>query len=57
MEPPCLTISRMIRVNKGRIVFNGKSMFIDSTTFNDMNREEWTEFYPEAREEFPARMP
>ena len=57
MGPPCLTISRMIRVNKGRIVFNGKSMFIDSTTFNDLNREEWTDFYPEARKEFPARMP
>jgi len=46
-----------LKDSKGRIVFNGKSMFIDSTTFNDMNREEWTEFYPEAREEFPARMP
>ena len=38
-------------------MFNGKSMFIDYATFNDFNREEWLDFYHDARKEFPIRMP
>jgi len=46
-----------LKNSKGRIVFNGKSMFTDYATFNDFNREEWLDFYHDAREEFPIRMP
>jgi len=40
-----------------KIKVNGKSIFIDYATFNDFNREEWLDFYHDAREEFPIRMP
>jgi len=38
-------------------VFNGKSMFMDHAVFNDFNREEWLDFYHDAREELPMKMP
>jgi len=50
-------LSLRLKNSKGRIVFNGKSMFIDCATFNDFNREEWLDFYHDAREEFPIKMP
>jgi len=50
-------LSLRLKYSKGRIVFDGKSMFIDYATFNDFNREEWLDFYHDAREEFPIRMP
>jgi len=50
-------LSLRLKNIKGRIVFNGKSMIIDVATFNDFNREKWIDFYPDAREEFPVRMP
>ena len=50
-------LSLRLKSSKGRIVFNGKSMVIDSATFNDFNREEWMDFYSDAREELPIRMP
>ena len=34
-----------LKNSKGRIVFNGKSMFIDHAVFNDFNREKWLDFY------------
>jgi len=46
-----------LKNSKDRIVANGKSIFIDYATFNDFNREEWLDFYHDAREEFPIRMP
>ena len=50
-------LSLRLKNSKGRIVFNGKSMFIDYATFNDFNREEWLDFYHDAREEFTIRIP
>jgi len=50
-------LSLRLKNSKGRIVLNGKSMFIDCATFNDFNREEWLDVYHDAREEFPIRMP
>jgi len=50
-------LSLRLKHSKGRIVFNGKSLFIDYANFNDFNREEWLDFYHDAREEFPIRMP
>ena len=38
-------------------MFNGKSMFIDHAVFNDFNRKEWLDFYHDAREELPMKMP
>jgi len=38
-------------------VFNGKSMFIDHAVFNDFKREEWLDFYHNAREELSTKMP
>jgi len=46
-----------LKSSKGRIVFNGKSMVIDSAIFNNFNREEWIDFYSDGREELPIRMP
>jgi len=49
-------LNQRLNISRGRIVFNGKSMDIDSATFNDFNREEWMDFYSDAREELPVRM-
>jgi len=46
-----------LKSSKGRIVFNGKSMVIDSAIFNYFSREEWIDIYSDAREELPIRMP
>ena len=45
------------RKDKGRIVFDGKFKFVDHVIFNDVNREEWEDFYKDAEEEFPIRGP
>jgi len=50
-------LSLRLKSSKGGIVFNGESMFIDSATFNDFNREECLDFYHDAREDFPIKMP
>ena len=42
---------------KGRIVFDGKFKFVDHVTFNDVNIEEWKDFYKDAEEEFPVKGP
>ena len=34
-----------IKKDKGRVVFNGKFKFVDDFMFNDINREEWEDFY------------
>jgi len=39
-------LSLRLKSSKGRIVFNGKSIVIDSAIFNDFNREEWLDFFP-----------
>ena len=31
-------------------------MFIDYSIFNDFDREEWLDFYQDAREELPMKM-
>ena len=41
-----------LKKNKGRIVFDGKFKFVDNVMFNDVNREEWEDFYKDAKEEF-----
>ena len=46
-----------LKKDKGRIVFDGKSKFVDNVTFNDTNRQEWSEFYKDAEEEFPINGP
>ena len=46
-----------LKKEKGRIVFNGKYKFVDNVTFNDINREEWDEFYKDAEEGFPINGP
>ncbi len=38
--------------NKGRIVFNGKFKFVDDV-INDVDREDWKDFYNDAHEEIP----
>jgi len=50
-------LSLRLKNSKGRNVFNGKSMFMDYATFNDFDREEWLDFYQDAREELPVKMP
>jgi len=50
-------LNQRLKISRGRIVFNGKSMVIDSAIFNDFNREECMDFYSDAREELPVRMP
>ena len=47
----------MLRKNKGRIVFNGKFIFMDDIIFNDVDREEWKDFYHDAHDEMPIYMP
>ena len=46
-----------LKKDKGRIVFNGKSKLVDHVIFNDVNREEWEDFYKDAEEEFPVKGP
>jgi len=46
-----------LKKDKGRVVFHGKSKFVDNVMFNDINREEWDAFYTDAEEEFPIRGP
>jgi len=46
-----------LKISRGRIVFNGKSMIIDNAIFNDFDRQEWKDFYHDAREEGPIKMP
>jgi len=50
-------LNMRLKSSKGRILFNGKSMVIDSAICNDFNREEWMDFYSDVREELPIRMP
>ena len=50
-------LSLRLKSSRGRIVFNGKSMIIDNVIFNDFNRQEWKDFYHDAREEMPIKMP
>jgi len=38
-------------------MFNGKFKFVVDVIFNDIDREEWSEFYKDAKEEFPIRGP
>ena len=49
-------LSLRLKSSKGRIVFNGKSMIIDNVIFNDVDRQEWKDFYHDAHEEMPMRM-
>ncbi len=44
-----------LKKDKGRVVLNGKFKLIDDVIFNDIDREEWSEFYKDAKEEFPIR--
>jgi len=46
-----------LRKDKDRIVFDGKFKFVDHVTFNDVNIEEWKDFYKDAEEEFPVKGP
>jgi len=46
-----------LKKDKGRVVFNGKFKFIDDVIFNDIDREEWNDFYKDAHEEVPIRGP
>jgi len=46
-----------LRKSKGRIVIFGKCKFMDNAIFNDFDREEWKDFYHDAHEEMPMRMP
>ena len=50
-------LSMRLKISRGRIVFNGKSMIIDNAIFNDFDRQEWKDFYHDAREEMPIKMP
>jgi len=50
-------LSLRLKSSRGRIVFNGKSMIIDNAIFNDFDRQEWKDFYHDAREEVPIWMP
>jgi len=50
-------LSLHLKSSRGRIVFNGKSMIMDDAIFNDFDRQEWKDFYHDAREEVPIRMP
>jgi len=50
-------LSLRLKNSKGRIVFNGKSMFMEFATFNDFDRKEWLDFYQDATEELPVKMP
>jgi len=46
-----------LKKDKGRIVFNGKFKFVDHVIFNNIDREEWEDFYKDAEEELPIRGP
>jgi len=46
-----------LKKDKGRVVFIGKFKFVDNVMFNDINREEWDQFYKDAEEELPIRGP
>ena len=46
-----------LKKDKGRIVFDGKSKFVDNVIFNDTNRQEWEDFYQDAEEECPINGP
>ena len=46
-----------VKKDKGRAVFSSKFKFIDDIIFNDINREEWKDFYKDAHEEIPIRGP
>ena len=50
-------LSLRFKNGRGRMVFNGKFMVIDSAVFNNFNTEEWMDFYSDARKEYPTRMP
>jgi len=50
-------LSLRLKNSKGRIVLNGKSIFMDFAIFNDFDRKKWLDFYPDAREEVPVKMP
>jgi len=50
-------LSLHLKKSKGRIVLNGKSMFINYASYKDFDRKEWLDFYPDAREELPVKMP
>jgi len=50
-------LSLRLKSSRGGIVFNSKSMIIDNAIFNDFDRQEWKDFYYDAREEVPIRMP
>ena len=50
-------LSLRLKSSRGRNVFNGKSMIIDNAIFNDFDRQEWKDFYHDAREEVPIWMP
>jgi len=50
-------LSLRLKDSKGRIVFNGKSIFMDYAIFNDVDRAEWLDFYHDAQEGLPIRMP
>jgi len=50
-------LNQHLKISNRRIVFNGKSMVIDSAIINDFNRDEWMDFYSDAREELPVRIP
>ena len=50
-------LSLRLKNSKGRIVLNGKSMFINHASYNDFDRKEWLDFYPDARGELSVKMP
>ena len=50
-------LSLRFKNGRGRMVFNGKFMVIDSAVFNNFNTEEWMDFYSDARKEYSTRMP